>query len=251
MSRFYLGTHQIQWLDHAEFKDIPLFISRRRLCERKTFPVAAGAWALDSGGFSELTMEGRWTLSAIDYVAEVRRYRDAIGGMEWAAIQDWMCEPQLLRKTGLGVNQHILRTVESYLRLQQLAPEMRWVPVLQGWTRDDYLRCADHYRHRGVKLETLPLVGIGSVCRRQHTLEVESLIREFSGIKMHGFGFKTIGLGRVAHLLKSSDSMAWSFAGRRNPPLPGHEARHINCANCKEYALRWRDKLIASTSGVH
>ena len=40
--------------------------------------------------------------------------------------------------------------------------------------------------------------------------------------------------------------MAWSFAARRQPPLPGCELRHINCANCPRYALTWHAKVCAS-----
>jgi hypothetical protein len=43
------------------------------------------------------------------------------------------------------------------------------------------------------------------------------------------------------------DSMAWSLGARFNPPLRGHT--HKNCANCLEYALRWRAKVIAAGKG--
>ena len=36
--------------------------------------------------------------------------------------------------------------------------------------------------------------------------------------------------------------MAWSYAARRQPPLPGCTG-HKNCANCLTYATRWRAKV--------
>jgi hypothetical protein len=64
------------------------------------------------------------------------------------------------------------------------------------------------------------------------------------GFKLHGFGFKTLGLERVGHLLASADSAAWSSHARHRPPLPGHP--HKNCANCIDYALRWRTRVLAA-----
>src|SRR5687768_7777223 len=97
--KFYLGTHIPSWL---EFLDIPLFVSRRRL-QQTALPRALGVWALDSGGFSELSMYGQWSITREQYVDEVRRFRDETGGLEWVAPMDWMCEPPLLKKTGLSI----------------------------------------------------------------------------------------------------------------------------------------------------
>jgi hypothetical protein len=89
-ARFWLGTHQPGWLARA---GVPLFVSDVRLRVYRHLPVAAAPWALDSGGFTELQRFGRWTTGPAGYADRVRRYRDAIGGLSWAAPQDWMCEP--------------------------------------------------------------------------------------------------------------------------------------------------------------
>ena len=54
IERFYLGTHQPQWLALLE---VPLFVSHRRLAKRTRLPRSCGSWALDSGGFSELALQ--------------------------------------------------------------------------------------------------------------------------------------------------------------------------------------------------
>lgn len=243
--RFYLGTHQPHWLATS---DVPLFVSRRRLAGRRSLPRARVPWALDSGGFTELAMHGRWTVSAAQYAAEARRFRDEIGRMEWAAPQDWMCEPWMLARTGLSVAEHQRRTVDNLLELRALAPDLPWVPVLQGWALTDYLAHVEMYDRAGVDLRAEPLAGLGSVCRRQGMAEAERIVRALAalGIRLHGFGFKLAGIARCADALASADSMAWSYAARRESPLPG--CQHRNCANCWRYARRWYGRVEAAVS---
>mgnify|MGYP000181470407 CR=1 FL=1 len=75
--------------------------------------------------------------------------------------------------------------------------------------------------------------------------------------KQHGQGGLWISdwlphTAQCADDLASADSLAWSFAARREPPLPGHDepgpgrrAGHKHCNNCPEFALAWRDQLLA------
>ncbi len=244
---FYLGTHMPGWLADST---VPLFVSRRRLARYKTVPRAAHPWALDSGGFTELSMHGEYQISSKTYAAEVSRYAEEVGQMRWAAIQDWMCEPFITSKTGLSVPIHQQKTVASYLRLTELAPNLPWLPVLQGFTRDDYMRCVDFYADEWVDLTKFPVVGLGSVCRRQNTKEVERIICElyWMGIKLHGFGFKIQGLERTSHMLESADSLAWSYQARRAEPLPG--CSHKSCANCRIYAMQWRERVIGAIASA-
>lgn len=251
---FLLGTHQPGWLARTA---TPLFVSDVRLRTYRKLPVAGGQWASDSGGFSELQRHGRWTVTPAEYVARLRRYRDEIGNLVWAAAQDWMCEPIILRGgvagglrfagTGLTVTEHQARTVANFVQLRELAPELPIVPIVQGWTVSDYLRCIDLYATAGVDLATAPLVGVGSVCRRQGTTDAGQILAALhdAGLhRLHGFGFKILGLDAYGHLLTSADSMAWSVeARRRGRPLPGC-VQHENCANCLRYALAWRTRLL-------
>ena len=241
---FYLGTHQPHWLRLG----VPLFVSDRRLRRYRRLPVAATWWGLDSGGFTELSQYSTWDTGPTprQYAARIRRYRDEIGHLAWAAPQDWMCEPFILAKTGLTVADHQARTVDNYLRLRDLDPELPIVPVVQGWTPGDYLHCADRYAAAGVDLTGAHLVGVGSVCRRQSTTQVGDILTVLhrAGItRLHGFGFKIQGLTRWGHLLTSADSMAWSVQARRQPALPGCHT-HRTCANCPRYALRWRIRVL-------
>lgn len=248
---FYLGTHQPGWLAWA---GVPLFVSDRRLRAYQRLPVAAAPWALDSGGFTELSTYGTWANgpSPAEYAQRVRRYQRAIGQLAWAAPQDWMCEPFITAKTGLTVREHQWRTIDNLHELRGVAPDLPFVPVLQGYTVDDYLQHIDLYRAAGIDLRDEPLVGVGSVCRRQGTDEVRQVFAEIraAGVaRLHGFGLKLLGLRRSAELVVSADSMAWSFDARRRPKLPDC-IEHKNCANCARYAFAWRSKLLDSVGLV-
>ena len=106
---FYLGAHQPHWLWRADF---PLFVSHRQLARRpRSLRPPSCRWALDSGGFTELSLHGRWVTPAEDYAAAVTGYAARIGGLDFAAPQDWMCEPFMTARTGLSVAEHLHRTV--------------------------------------------------------------------------------------------------------------------------------------------
>lgn len=246
---FYLGTHMPNWLG---LTDIPLFLSDVTMRKRKNLQPSKGIWALDSGGFSELSKHGAWTVRPEDYARRVQRYMAEVGNLQWAAIQDWMCEPVILAKTGLTVREHQERTVRNYFELQELAPEVPWVPVIQGWHLPDYFAHVDMYNKAGVNVKGR-VFGVGSICRRQHSKDAARIITMLatSGIRLHGFGLKMQGLKKVAVHLESADSLAWSYDARRGTPLPGHDkpgvvskTGHMKCSSCLPYAMKWRDRLL-------
>lgn len=93
------------------------------------------------------------------------------------------------------------------------------MPVLQGYAPSDYLRHVNMY---GDRLKSGMWVGIGSVCKRNGDPEaiVEVLMAVHSlrpDLRYHGFGVKQTALQHpgVRDLLATADSMAWSFAARK------------------------------------
>lgn len=281
---FYTGTHQAHWLATA---GVPLFVSDGRLRDYKTLPVAAAEWALDSRGFSELQQHGRWTVSPSDYVARVRRYQDEIGLLRWAAPQDWMCERPVIYGGRIGrvtfagtrqfvdpalrmshdelIEEHQRRTVLNRVALRDLDPTLPFIDVVQGDRPRHYVRHVDMYLElAGIDLTQSPLVGVGSICRRQASDEAGEILmalRERGLTRLHGFGFKIEGLRRYGHLLVSADSMAWSagamYHGQKAErqglphglmpsctPGPHHPAK--NCANCRPYAMSWRRHVLTA-----
>jgi hypothetical protein len=99
-------------------------------------------------------------------------------------------------------------------------------------------------------------VGVGTVCRRQSTIEATQIMSTLAvdGLHLHGFGFKKLGLANCHRFMRSADSTAWSDTARQNPVLlPGHDKPgfrrpkgHKNCANCVDYSLMWRRELLDS-----
>ncbi len=171
---------------------------------------------------------------------------------------DWMTEDAVIRGgrlgplrfagTHLSVAEHQRRTVTNYLQLRALAPDLPIVPVLQGQSIDDYRRIIDAYHRAGVDLTGEPLVGLGSVCRRQATRQVAALVADLAaaGLRLHGFGIKTAGLARYAAYLHSADSLAWSLRGRHVQPCAHGIARSE--ANCLRFALTWRAHVLAAAA---
>lgn len=249
MTLLYLGTHRPAWL---RMVGPPLMVSRNTM-PTSTLPRAVVAWVLDSGGFTELSMHGRWRMDPASYVDLVRRYRNEIGSLVWAAPQDWMCEPFMLAKTGLTVAEHQQRTTDNLLELRTLDSTLPIIPVLQGWGRDDYLRHADQYEAAGIPLESEPTVGVGSVCRRQHTTEAVDIFQSLHAraMRLHGFGLKAKGIAAAWPWLHSADSLAWSYDARRVALRQGSCGRLFkgrpikSCANCRHYALAWYERATA------
>lgn len=252
---FYLGTHRPPWLWSAEFRDVPLFLSHNKLRERvSAFPRATTSYAVDSGAYTVLTKHGRWMETPEQYVAGLRRYWDELGPFDFAAQQDSVCAPPALDKieavTGVrpSVDDQIIATVENFLYLREIAPDLRIAPSIQGRTYDDYMLCADLFEVAGVDLTAEPVVGVGSlVGKAPEEIERIALGLQARGItRLHGFGVKGKGVAAASHALASADSLGWSFQGRRNP-LP--DCPHPQCQNCPRYALRWRANLLDAMEG--
>jgi hypothetical protein len=136
-----------------------------------------------------------------------------------AVSQDWMCEPFILEKTGLTIDDHQRLTIERYYALLPLI-RIYLMPVLQGYSLESYLNHIDQY---GDRLTPGLHVGIGSICKRNVNIqEIEAIITAIKerrpDLRLHGFGIKTSSLSSALVLdnLDSADSMAWSFSARLN-----------------------------------
>lgn len=242
--KFYLGTNKAAWLRKAT---VPLFVSHRTLRSVVKRRPSRVDWALDSGGFTELSLNGVWTISPEEYAWYAFVYQGHYGRMDWASQQDWMCEDVMLTRTGKTVAEHQSLTTQNLLDLRRIEPKVHFIPVIQGQTVEDYLRHIDQFRDAGIDLTKERTVGIGSVCRRQSTKEIVPIVEEVTGrgLKLHGFGMKTLGLQKVSHLMTSADSMAWSFTARRQQ-IRLETCTHgaPKCSDCLEFATLWRNNLL-------
>jgi hypothetical protein len=209
---FYVGLHMV---NHCGLFDNS-FVSVNRLRNRQ-YPFFPRNWIMDSGAFTEISQHGRYRYSEEQYVSEIERWKNQ-GNLICAVTQDYMCEPFILSKTGLTIPKHQELTIERYLRIISLT-RVPIMPVIQGYDITDYV---NHVRMYGDILIPNSYVGVGSVCKRntdpfiiQMILGAIKKIRP--DLRLHGFGLKETSLTspNTQRLLHSADSMAWSFAARR------------------------------------
>lgn len=220
---FYVGLDDVHFSGHFDHS----FISVNRLWQRRKAGLfQPKRWIMDSGAFTEISTHGEYRQEPEVYAAEIDRWA-AVGELELAVSQDYMCEPFILERTGLDVQTHQRKTIERYDRIRN-ASSATIMPVLQGYAIEEYLNHADAY---GDRLRPGMRVGVGSVCKRntsvQQVEEILCAIRDARpGLLLHGFGVKTTALGSslVWECLHSADSMAWSFAARKSG-LDAHDWR--------------------------
>lgn len=210
---FYVGLHQPADAVHFD----RAFISVNRVRGRKK-PVPSQDWIMDSGAFREIEQFGGYRHEPAEYAAEVNRLAAINPGLTAAVSQDWMCEAFMLEKTGLTLADHQRLTIERYDALLPLV-NVYLLPVLQGYALESYLSHIDQY---GDRLKHGMHVGVGSVCKRNGDVrQIEAILsaikRKRPDLRLHGFGIKTTSLasGVVRDCLHTADSMAWSFAARR------------------------------------
>lgn len=212
--RFFVGVHQPCDAHRVE----AAFLSVHRIAKR-VGPFAVGDWIMDSGAFSTILKHGGYPDPPEAYAEQIRRWSKN-GNLLAAVTQDYMCEPHMLKLTGMTVEQHQRLTVERYDAL--MACDLGGVylmPVLQGYTPADYVRHIEMY---GDRLAHGAWVGVGSVCKRNgDPAAIEEVLlaikRVRPDLRLHGFGIKLTALGSalVRELLWTADSMAWSFAARK------------------------------------
>jgi hypothetical protein len=266
----YITTHKPYWLWNPA-ANFPMMVSYRQLeragyavkSKRKLYP-STHPWIEDSGGFTELSMYGEWRTTPREYVSAVARHAHEIGQLEWAASQDWMCEPEIIHGgvvngkrypgTHLSVAVHQHLTVLNYVTCVNLWPEYSDLPcpigpTLTGWRFGEYVYCAELYRAAGIDLTKCKRVGLGTVCGRQNTHRIGIIASWFAqeGIRLHGFGVKIDGLDLYGQHLDSCDSAAWSYDAYRagEPLIEGHT--HQTCANCLPWAIDWHAKHFGSS----
>lgn len=213
--KFFTGMHDL----HHAAKVPAAFVSVNRLRRRVGKPFAVGEWIMDSGAFTEVALHGGYRSTVEDYAAQIRKWAGN-GRLLAAVAQDFMCEPWVLQKVGATVREHQLATVERFDALKACDVAGVYImPVLQGYDPADYV---EHLRDYGGRLPMGAWVGVGSVCKRNGDKRaIEAVLvaikRARPDLRLHGFGLKTTALQSsvVVALLETADSMAWSFAARK------------------------------------
>jgi len=210
---FYIGLHHPSDACHFERACISINCLKTRkkpLCARLL---------IDSGAFTEVVRHGGYRSDVADYARQLLRLAGGIAEIDAAVAQDYMCEDIALQSTGLTIADHQRLTIERYDRLIDEELPCPIMPVLQGYEPDDYARHAEAYGERlGFGLWT----GVGSICKRNGRPNaiigvLRAIRRVRPDLRLHGFGLKSTALAHIGirELLASADSMAWSYAARR------------------------------------
>lgn len=177
--------------------------------------------SLDSAGFVAMALHNGFPWSPEQYIFGL------CAAHPWTKFSslDQCVEPEIAPNRH-EVQERISKTINLNKTCQMLANDVgigdRMMPVIQGATADDYLRCFD-------ALESLigddRTIGVGSMCRRKVAGEdgivsiVEKLHRHLPpGVRLHLFGLKSDGAECVADLddrIASIDSQAYGFRARK------------------------------------
>lgn len=231
--RFFVGLHQPS--DAAHFNHAFISVNRIR---KRIKPIAAKSWIMDSGAFTTILTHGGYPEGVEFYADQIKRW-STHGNLLAAVAQDYMCEAHMLALTGKTIEEHQRLTIERYDALITCDTGGVYImPVLQGYSPVDYVRHIEMY---GDRLAHGAWVGVGSVCKRNgDPSAIEEVLTAIKTARpdllLHGFGLKTTALASdiVRNLLWTADSMAWSFAARK-------QGRN---ANDWREAKRWEMKIL-------
>jgi hypothetical protein len=120
MVHFFIG------LDHPStaLPFLRSMISINTIRDRKG-SLRANDWMMDSGGYTELSTHGRWSTSPQKYAENLVA----------AVTQDLMCEPFILDKTGLTIEEHqknhCRSLARSHKRLRHARSPGLFAPILR------------------------------------------------------------------------------------------------------------------------
>lgn len=195
--------------------------------------------SVDCGGF---TAARRWGA----YPWEPAQYAEFVGAVSrdvplaFCACMDYACERGVNREHYQTNIDRIEATIANEADCKASAPDLPWLPVLQGDTLEE--RAYDLSRRRELGMLPDGYAGIGSVCGRG-AKAARNVVRFYdghlSGVKFHGFGMHIGALDDdvVMGALKSWDSYSWTWArGARSLRAPEYLKRDDE--NYASYARR-------------
>ena len=180
----------------------------RRGCKFKS---SFGLRWLDCGGFTALNHYADYPFTVINYANLVARLKP-----HYYATMDYPCEPEISRSLELISNeQRIKATIKNALALSEWEDQLsgQMVPVIQGYTLDEYLWCLRLYQEAGIIRDYM---AVGSMCRRISSDELGRLIpkifyaaQKAGCTKLHFFGLKlSPDLEPFSNMIWSRDSAA-------------------------------------------
>lgn len=177
----------------------------------KKFKSIFGLRWLDCGGFTMMNKFDDYPFSVVNYANLIARLRP-----HYYATMDYPCEPEISRSLGLMSNsERIQATVANAVELAEWESQLpgQMVPVIQGYTLDEYLECLRLHSQAGTIRDYM---AVGSMCRRISNEELGCLIpslyyaaQKAGCTKLHYFGLKlSPGVRMHSDMIWSRDSAA-------------------------------------------
>lgn len=161
---------------------------------RARYPKNAGLKFLDPGGFTLLNKCGDYPFTVANFLNLVVYLKP-----NYYATPDYPCESEIARGMLRTNAERIRATVENARIVSQLHELTNYragsfVPVIQGYTLDEYKYCIELYADAGL---LQPYMAVGSMCRRLSSAELRVLIpgiteyaRQGNVERLHWFGLK-------------------------------------------------------------
>lgn len=177
-------------------------------------------FCIDSGGFTAARKWGKYPWTYRQYVDFIREMSRDVP-VQFAAVMDYACIPSNGKKSEINIDR-IKATIQNEIALRELAPDIPWLPILQGDNFEE--RSEDLELRRALNLLPTEYAGIGSLVGRGIQAAIDTVqfyANELPGLKFHGFGIpiKALDDPVVFATTKSWDTYSWSWGrGKRNMP---------------------------------
>lgn len=228
--------------DHIFISAGTLWEEGRERFKRPTFP-SHDSLMLDCGGFSFFD---KFEYDSYPFTpGELARLANSLRA-DYVATIDYPCEPELLEAKDWSVEDNIERTVENAEKCMKHEIKGEWMPVIQGYSVEDYKKCVDKYLEKGL-LENVKRVAIGSVCVRNRPTKIEEIVNEVADylaengiyVEIHLFGLSLRAVKRIDvwRRITSVDSGAWRFCDCGDHFYPRSEEEKI------EFFKRYQAKI--------
>ncbi|MGC8979407.1 DUF7221 family queuine tRNA-ribosyltransferase-like protein [Caldisericum sp.] len=250
--RMILGASTKKHVEKINQLGYTAMVSFNTLEFRKS-PISSHTIWIDSGSFTRLSSHK--PLATPEKLIRVAQ----INNTEIVFTPDAMCEPQIIEKTGLDVDEHIRITHENNKYMLEVAEKVNFPTekiglVVQGWTVKDYIKSANLCKT--IIKNPNQIVGIGTLCRRHSFSEIGEIVDTVKSIlpqaRIHAFGVKGPALAYIKSKIYSADSFAWAFhrfGDFRYQKICQKTDCKTKCNNCTIAIEIWINSLIKTING--
>lgn len=223
------------------------FPSADRRIKDVALPTHITHTAADCGGFVATRVWGDYRYTPDDYACWLGTFEP-----QWAATMDYCCEDEIIagRQGLVADRQRRTAAMAEHFWTHYRSAPWAWVPTIQGWLLDDYVRHARELRgliyemrdwydgHPGFR------VGIGTLCARASTQMIHDVVGavavELPGVPLHLWGVKLRVLQSRKELqgVVSVDSAAWYASGLKRTGHEANEERQALGMSQREHAFK-------------